>query len=105
MSVKFVDLKSAVIGANNLEDSERVYDIEANIHVNGTSVSGIDNGTVKIVGHENIVVTFSNWGESLSLNFNGLDTSAYCDVVEAINEFIADTKTLVAAKNVSELVV
>lgn len=104
MSVKFVDLKSAVIGADNSEDSARVYDITANVHVNGSSVSGIDSGEVKVLGESNIVVTFSNWGDNLSLSFNGLSTSEYCTVVEAINTFIADAKTLVTDKTVSELV-
>lgn len=96
--VSYVDLKSAVVEMSNSVDSERSYDITANVNVtNGNSVGSVDNGIVKSVGEENVVATFSSWGsQNLSLNFNGLDAANYCDCVESIKSFIEDVKTEVS---------
>lgn len=96
--VSYVDLKSAVVGMSNAVDSERTYEIKANVNVSsGSNVGSIDSGEVCKLGETNVVATFSSWGsQNLSLNLNGLDATEYCDCINAINDFIDEVKTEVA---------
>ena len=90
MEVQSIALNSANVRYNNANDEKRVYDIEANVNIQGQNVYGFESGVIK---KEDVqIATFSMWGENLNPSFQGLSATEMCAVLMAINEFIDSVK-------------
>lgn len=84
--VDFIKLNSANVSADNSVDTEKKYDITANVNINGRKVNSVDAGRVVKGGIE--VASFSKWGESqLNVNFNGVDVMEMCSIITEVNAF------------------
>lgn len=90
MEVQSIALNSANVRYNNANDEARVFDIEANVNIQGGNVNGFEGGIVKENGLQ--VATFTMWGTNLNPSFQGMEASKMCEVLMAINEFIASVK-------------
>ena len=90
MEVQSIALNSANVRYNNANDEKRVYDIEANVNIQGQNVYGFESGFIK---KEDVqIATFSMWGETFNPSFQGLEPNEMCSVLMAINDFIASVK-------------
>lgn len=96
MKVQGVSVNSANVHYNNSSEESRVYDIEANVAVQGTKVNSFDNGVVKKNGIT--MATFSAWSAKVNPTFQGIDTTEKCAVMVAIDEFIASVKEAVTTQ-------
>lgn len=95
--IKFENLNEAVVKTSNSVDTERVYDIEANVRImDSTKVQSLDGGLVKKEG--NVVCTFSKYAEGqLNTNFQNVgDIMEMCAILQAINSFVIDVASEVA---------
>lgn len=94
--IKFENLNEAVVKTSNSVDTDRVYDIEANVRIMGTKVQSFDGGLVK--KGDNIVCTFSKYAEGqLNTNFQNVgDIMEMCAILQAINTFVVDVTEEVA---------
>ena len=89
--IKFENLNEAVVKTSNSVDTERVYDIEANVRImDSTKVQSLDGGLVKKDG--NVVCTFSKYTEGqLNTNFQNVgDIMEMCTILQVINSFVID---------------
>ena len=94
MEVQSIALNSANVRYNNANDEKRVYDIEANVNIQGQNVNGFESGVIK---KDNVqVATFSMWGEDLNPSFKGLSGTERCAVLMAINDFIESVEVKVS---------
>lgn len=96
MEVQGIELNSANVRYNNANDEARVYDIESNVSIQGQNVNGFDGGIVK--KGETVVASFNAWGGNVNPSFQNLEVSVMCDVLVAINDYIASVKETVATK-------
>lgn len=95
--IKFENLKEAVVKTSNSVDTERVYDIEANVRiVDSTRVQSVDGGFVKKDGKT--VCTFSTYSEGqMNTNFQNVsDVMEMCAILQAISGFMAEVTEEVA---------
>lgn len=95
--IKFENLKEAVVKTSNSVDTERVYDIEANVRiVDSTRVQSVDGGFVKNDGKT--VCTFSTYSEGqMNTNFQNVsDVMEMCAILQAISGFMAEVTEEVA---------
>lgn len=95
--VKFQNLNEAVVKTDNSVDTEKAYDIEANVRItNSTKVSNFDSGRVEKDG--TIVCTFSKYNEGqMNTNFQNVsDVMEMCTILQAINSFVVDVTDEVA---------
>lgn len=98
--VKFTKVNNANLSVTNEADSERKYDIKAEVNVNGTTVESVNGGDVKKSGVT--VADFTQWGDSLSPTFRGVaNVAEMCEALTAISEFVADVKAAVAKAKVT----
>lgn len=97
--IDFTKLNSANVSADNSVDTEKVYDINANVNISGNNVNSIDGGSVK---KEDVqVATFSRWGEnSLNINFMNVDAMAMCSIITEVNAFIEAVQTKVQTETI-----
>lgn len=103
--VSYKELRSAVVTMDNSVDTERVYEISANVNVQmGNTVGAIDNGVVRAKGEENgNIATFNAWSDkNKNVSYNNADDE--CAVLMAINAFIADCKAKVAEGGVADII-
>ena len=97
--IDFTKLNSANVTADNSVDTEKVYDINANVNISGNSVNSIDGGSVKKDDVQ--VATFSRWGEnSLNINFMNLDAMTMCSIITEVNTFIEAVETKVQTETI-----
>lgn len=97
--IDFTKLNSANVTADNSVDTEKVYDINANVNISGDKVSSIDGGSVKKDDVQ--VATFSRWGEnSLNINFMNVDAMAMCSIITEVNAFIEAVETKVQTETI-----
>lgn len=97
--IDFTKLNSANVTADNSVDTEKVYDINANVNISGNSVNSIDGGSVK--NDDVQVATFSRWGEnSLNINFMNVDAMAMCSIITEVNAFIEWVETKVQTETI-----
>lgn len=100
--VSYKELRSAVVTMDNSVDTERVYEISANVNVQmGNTVGTIDNGVVREKGvKDSNIATFNAWSDkNKNVSYNNADDE--CAVLMAINAFIADCKAKVAEGGVA----
>ena len=97
--IDFTKLNSANVTADNSVDTEKVYDINANVNISGNSVNSIDGGSVKKDDVQ--VATFSRWGEnSLNINFMNVDAMEMCSIITEVNTFIEAVETKVQTETI-----
>ena len=95
--IDFTKLNSANVTADNSVDTEKVYDINANVNISGNSVNSIDGGSVKKDDVQ--VATFSRWGEnSLNINFMNVDAIEMCTIITEVNAFCQAVNEKVVAE-------
>lgn len=95
--IKFENLKEAVVKTSNSVDTERVYDIEANVRiVDSIRVQSVDGGFVKKDGKT--VCTFSTYSEGqMNTNFQNVsDVMEMCAILQVISGFMAEVTEEVA---------
>lgn len=98
--IVFESLTSAQVKVNNSVDTEKVYDIIANVDFAGNQVRSISGGEVQL--NNEVVATFSSWGDhNLSISYVNVDPSVYCSIVEAVSEFIAQVKEKVSTQTIN----
>lgn len=89
MKVQLEAVNSANVKVNNSVDTERVYEISANLNVSGKVVNNVADGVVK--QGEVVKANFQRWStENLNIQFQTSDVMEMCAVINAINGFIAD---------------
>lgn len=105
--VTYKTLNSANVKVDNSVDTERVYDISANVNIGNmaemdaspediNNVSSIDNGLVKRKADGMTVATFNSYGDNnLSINHQNTDSVEQCEVTNVINAFISEVKSKV----------
>lgn len=94
--VTIKSLNSANVRMDNSVDADRVYDITANVNVQGTEVTET-NGEVRQKGDSSsVIATFNDNGYELSVNYRSLPPEQQQAVNTAINAFIADAKAEVS---------
>lgn len=87
--IDFVKLNSANVAADNSVDETKMYDINANVNIQGETVVSIDSGMVKKDGMD--VASFSKWGEnSLNINFMTTEPMEMCNIINAVSAFCGD---------------
>ena len=97
--IDFTKLNSANVTADNSVDTEKVFDINANVNISGNSVNSIDGGSVKKDDVQ--VATFSRWGEnSLNINFMNVDAMTMCSIITEVNTFIEAVETKVQTETI-----
>lgn len=95
--VDFTKLNSANVSADNSVDTEKKYDINANVNINGNKVNSIDGGRVVKEGIE--VASFSKWGENqLNVNFNNVDVMEMCSIITEVNTFYTNVVSKVESE-------
>lgn len=104
--VTYKELRNATVHVDNSVDTAKVYDIAADVRIgSNSSIEAIDSGTVQKTGAQ--VATFNMWGgspDNLNIQFTGVEQSEQCDVLEAVNAFIADVKTKVSGMSLASLI-
>ena len=76
---------------NNLNDEQRVYDIEANVNIANDEVNNVDSGNVRKNGMN--VAQFNWWGENhLNITYQGVDVEERNEVNIAVDTFINEVK-------------
>lgn len=88
--VQSVTLNSANVRYNNAVDESRTFDIESNVNIQNGNANSFDGGVVK--QNDVVLATFSMWGTNLNPSFQNLEASEMCEVLMAINDFIAAVK-------------
>lgn len=89
--INFIGLNSANVDTNNLTDTTRIYDIQANVNLQHSQFASIDSGSVQKGGIQ--VATFTVWGNTFNPSFyNVEDNNDMCDILIAITNFIANVK-------------
>ena len=87
--VNFIKLNSANVSAANSVDTEKKYDITANVNISENTVKSIDSGRVIKDGAD--VASFSKWGENqLNVNFNNVDVAEMCSIITEVNNFYVE---------------
>lgn len=98
--IDFVKLNSANVAASNETDTEKVYDITANVNISDHTVNSIDGGNVTKDGIQ--LASFSKHGEySLNINFINVDVTEMCNIVNAVNEFNDNVAAKVAEETIT----
>lgn len=105
-------LNSANVRVDNSVDTDRVYDMAANVTIGGGgmpgtgtggtdaggagTVSNIDSGDVKRKSDGMTVATFNSYGTgNLSINHQNTEAEEQCAVTTAVNAFIGNVKAKV----------
>lgn len=93
--ITYEALNSANVKINNSSDAERIYNIEANTNVNNLNeVTNLDNGILMKDAEQK--ATFNVWGSnSLNISFYNTTSDEQCGILQAINQFIEDTKNFI----------
>lgn len=97
----YKELRNALVHMDNSVDSEKVYDIAADVRINSTSVESYENGTVS---KDNVAVaTFNAWDgniQNLNINFQGIESEDQCPVLEALGAFFTDVASKVSSSSI-----
>lgn len=80
---------------DNRNDVSRVYDIEANVHIEGTTATSMDNGGVYKEGMH--VAQWNAWEQNhLNVTYMGVDSEEQNAINLAVNAFINEVKESVS---------
>lgn len=96
--VAYEKVVRASVRMNNSVDASRVYDIEAEVNIEGGKANNVTSGTVKKEGTQ--VATFNSYGDNnLNINHSTKDEQERCAVTVAVGAFIEEVKNKVATTN------
>lgn len=94
MRVQLEAVNSANVKVNNSVDTDRVYEISANINVADKFMNNVADGVVK--QGELVKANFQRWSsENLNIQFQTSDVMEMCTIINAINAFIVDCEEAV----------
>lgn len=96
-NVTYKALNSANVRMDNSVDTERVYNISANVNVAATNVSNMDGVLRENNDVAEVLATFSSYDETLSVNYQNITLEEQQAVNAAINAFIEDVKAKVGS--------
>lgn len=102
--IKFTTVNSANVSVNNSVDTEKIYDIVANVTMNqNKKVSSVDNGYVK--KDDKIVCSFTKYGESsLSTSFQSTsDVMEMCNILQSLTLFLANVEAEIENSNLFDI--
>lgn len=99
--VSAIKLNSAQVKYDNSVNTERVYDIEVNVNLQGENIVSFDSGVLKKDGVQ--MASFSKHGKNqMSVNFNNVsDSTEMYAILMAVNTFIEDVKAEVVEKPIN----
>ena len=95
MKVTLEKVNSAIIKVNNSKDESKVYDMSANLSVNGANVTSVNDGVV-MKGEERKANFYRYSEENLNIQFLTADVMEMCAIINAVNGFIGDCVAAVA---------
>lgn len=79
---------------NNLNDEQRVYDIEANVHISSEKANSMDGG--RVFKNDEEVAQFNWWGQdSLNITYQGVSVTERNEINIAVDAFINEVKEAV----------
>lgn len=94
MKVQFDSLNQVDLQVSTVNDSTSTHNLTARITVVGDHVNNFTNG--QVMRGDVQVATFSLWStKSPSVNFNEVDLSEQCTILNEINSFITNVNQLV----------
>ena len=94
MNVQFDSLIQSDLQVSTISDSTSTYNLTAQITVAGDRVNNFANG--QVMRGDVPVATFSLWStKSPSVNFNEVEYSEQCLILNEIHSFIINTNELV----------
>lgn len=85
------EMVRATVRVNNLNDAARTRDISAEVEINGTQVTNIQNGIVREKDSQTQTAGFSQYANS-QLNMSFMRENNREDEMNAVSAFIADAK-------------
>ena len=91
--VTYKELRQATVHVDNSVDTARVYDIGADVVLQGqATVESFQNGTVMKDGVQ--VASFNCWGDgtNVGINYTGIASEKQCEVLEAVGAFMKSVK-------------
>ena len=92
-NIVYKHLRNAKVHADNSGDTDRVYDISADVQLNESGVEYIEVGSISLKDSDITLASFNTYGiNSLSVVFTLVEEDNMCTVLTAINSFIADVK-------------
>lgn len=94
--VIYKELKSATVNVDNSADSAKVYDISADIRLQGqTTVESFENGIV--IKDSTQIATFNCWGDisNISIQYHNVESQDQCGVLNAVTQFMETVKNKV----------
>ena len=102
--IKFNAIKAATLVANNESDAERVYNISAEVESRNGKATNVQSGTVKVLGGEQNIATFSGWHEKqLNVTMDGVPEEEKDAVFKAVRLFVNELRTKTSELDLSEL--
>lgn len=80
---------------NNLNDEQRIYDIEANVNISNRVVTSCDSGEVLKNGKH--IASFNYWDNNhLNLTYYDVELEEQYSINKLVNEFIAQVQQAVS---------
>lgn len=103
--VQYDGVVNATVKYNNSNDTDRVYDISAEVSVSGSTITGFNTGQASRRVNPGPSASFNSWGENdMSVSMSGVpDKAEKIALFTAIADFIDDVRAQVEASPVSEI--
>lgn len=96
--IVYKELRNALVYVDNSVDTDRVYDISADIRLQGqTVVESYESGSVMKDGAQ--IATFNCWGDisNVSIQYYNVESQDQCNVLSAVTQFMGDVKNKIGA--------
>ena len=92
-NIVYKQLKNAKVHADNSGETDRTYDISADIQLNESGVEYIEVGSISLKDNNITLASFNTYGiNNLSVIFTSVEEDNMCTILTAINSFITDVK-------------
>ena len=92
--VQKVKVNSSNERYNNLNDEQRVYNIEADALIVDSKTTSVDGG--KVIKDEEIVAQFNWWGgDNMNMTYQGVSVAERNEINLAVDAFINEVKTAI----------
>ena len=89
--VQKVKVNSSNERYNNLNDEQRVYDIEADALIVDSKVTSVDGG--KVMKNDEYVAQFNWWGgDNMNMTYQGVSVAERNEINFAVDKFINEVK-------------
>lgn len=102
--VIYKELRNALVHVDNSGDSDRVYDISADIRLQGqTVIESYESGSVMKDNAQ--VATFNCWGDisNISIQYYNVESQDQCGVLNAVTQFMEAVKDKVGSTDTGVL--